>query len=57
MKILFGAMAVALAAGCAAPAETDLRDVDHTKVTAIEDTAARNGVRVYWVNPPRKAPR
>jgi hypothetical protein len=23
-------------------------------MSVIEDSAARNGVRVYWINPPRK---
>jgi hypothetical protein len=28
--------------------------VDEAKMQAVEQAAERNGVRVYWMNPPRK---
>ena len=28
--------------------------VDHAKMGVIEEQALRSGVRVFWVNPPRK---
>lgn len=42
-----------LAGGCATPAATDQSDA--ARMSLVERTAAERGVRVYWVNPPRKA--
>ena len=42
-----------LAGGCAAPGTADQNDGD--KMSLVERTAAERGVKVYWVNPPRKA--
>jgi type IV pilus biogenesis protein CpaD/CtpE len=46
-------------AGCAsAPkselATTDDNGVDRARMAVIEQQALRSGVRVFWVNPPRK---
>ena len=47
-----------LVGGCATgekgQAPAGIRDVDEAKMQAVEEAAARNGIRVYWVNPPRK---
>lgn len=44
--------------GCTSTAQQDpaLRDdgIDRAKMTAVEQQAERSGVRVFWVNPPRK---
>ncbi len=37
-----------------APVAPGMRDVDQAKVQQVEDAAAQRGVRVQWVNPPRK---
>ena len=50
------ALAIALL-GCSCtrtPPGPNFSDVDEAKMSVIEDNAARNGVRVYWINPPRK---
>jgi hypothetical protein len=47
---------VLLGCGCTrTPPGPNYSDVDQDKMSVIEDHAARSGVRVYWVNPPRKA--
>ncbi len=38
------------------PVAPGIRDVDQAKVQQVEDAAAQRGVRVQWVNPPRKQP-
>ena len=51
-----------LLAGCASTPPADTRkttttvmhDVDHAYVNAVSRQASRAGVRVHWVNPPRK---
>jgi len=52
------ALAVAIAlldCGCTrTPPGPSYSDVNEAKMSAIEESAARNGVRVYWINPPRK---
>lgn len=45
----------ACASGGKGQAPAGMRDVDEAKMQAVEEAAARNGIRVYWVNPPRKA--
>jgi hypothetical protein len=54
-------LAVTLVAGACAsadkqatPVAAGMRDVDEAKMQQVEDEAARRGVRVYWINPPRK---
>ena len=60
MKALGGlAVLVVSLCGCAtAPpseATADLYQIDTVRVNAIEQAATRLGVRVYWINAPRKA--
>jgi hypothetical protein len=45
-----------LATGCAslAPQASVDDDIDHAKVAAIERIAIDRGVKVYWLNYPRK---
>lgn len=51
-----------LLAGCASTPTPDTssttsaatRNVDHAYVNAVDRQASRTGVRVFWVNPPRK---
>ena len=44
-----------LGGGCTkTPPGPNYSDVDEAKMSVIEESAARAGVRVYWVNPPRK---
>ncbi len=41
--------------GCAsAPSDPDRYDIDMARVNAVEQAAARAGVRVYWINAPRR---
>src|SRR5882762_11625202 len=44
--------------GCASTPKSGLAtsydDVDHARMAIIEEQAARSGVRVFWMNPPRK---
>ena len=44
-----------LAGGCAAQSGVEQSDVDKAQMSLIERTALDRGVKVYWVNPPRKA--
>jgi hypothetical protein len=45
-----------LGCGCTrTPPGPNYSDVDEAKMSQVEDSAARNGVRVYWINPPRKS--
>jgi hypothetical protein len=49
-------MVLALTCGCTrTPPGPNYSDVDEAKMSQIEEGAARNGVRVYWINPPRKS--
>lgn len=46
-------------AGCASAPRSELATadddgVDYARMTAIEQQALRSGVRVFWMNPPRK---
>ncbi len=46
-------------AGCASAPKSELATsyddgVDRARMTIIEERAARSGVRVFWMNPPRK---
>ncbi len=43
-----------LAGGCATPGGTDPSDVDKGQMSLVERAAAERGVKVYWMNPPRK---
>jgi uncharacterized lipoprotein YmbA len=58
MRLAFALTLTVLAGGCAStepPLTTvGLRDVDQPKMDAVEEAAARRGVRVYWMNPPLK---
>ena len=50
-------VAMALITGCASQASTapgDAFAVDERKMGAIEHQATQLGLRVMWVNPPRK---
>jgi hypothetical protein len=37
-----------------APVSAGMQDADQAKMQQVEDVAARRGVRIQWVNPPRK---
>ena len=45
-------------AGCASAPKSELATtddgVDHARMVVIEQQALRSGVRVFWMNPPRK---
>jgi ABC-type sugar transport system substrate-binding protein len=47
-----------LASACASAdqpsAPVGVTGVDEAQMQAVEQAAERNGVRVYWMNPPRK---
>ncbi len=44
-----------LAVACAStPGEPRVNDVDQARMSVIDRTAADRGVKVYWINPPRK---
>jgi hypothetical protein len=44
--------------GCASTPKSELAvsddGVDRARMAIIEERAARSGVRVFWMNPPRK---
>ena len=44
-----------LAGGCAAPGGVEQSDLDKAQMSLVERAAADRGVKVYWMNPPRKA--
>lgn len=58
MKALFAASAVCLVASCAAtptPSVVEpVYELDLQKMAVIEEIAETRGVRVIWVNAPRK---
>ena len=44
-----------LAGGCTrTPPGPSYNDTDEAAMARVEEAAARNGVRIHWVNPPRK---
>ena len=43
-----------LVGGCAAPNGASQSDVDQAQMSLVDRTASDRGVKVYWVNPPRK---
>jgi hypothetical protein len=50
-------MSLVFVTGCAttpSQAALDNDDIDHRKVGAIERVAGERGVKVYWLNYPRK---
>jgi hypothetical protein len=59
MRLAFVLTLVLVGSGCAsadkpAPTSAEMRDVDQAKMQQVEDAAARRGVRIQWLNPPRK---
>jgi hypothetical protein len=54
--VLLAVVASFVASGCAslAPQASVDDDIDHAKVAAIERIATDRGVKVYWLNYPRK---
>jgi hypothetical protein len=58
MKLAFLVALTLVASACATadqpPAPAGMRGLDEAKMQAVEEAAERNGVRVYWMNPPRK---
>lgn len=58
MKAIAGLFVLLVLCGCAAAppsAQTVDRDqIDTARMNAVEQAAARVGVRVYWINAPRK---
>jgi len=59
MKLAFLLTVTLVAGGCASAKQPQsapaARDVDEAWMQRVDDEAARRGVRVHWVNPPRKA--
>ena len=56
MRLLLALALALLGYGCTrTPPGPSYSDADQDRMSVIEDRAARSGVRVYWVNPPRKA--
>jgi hypothetical protein len=57
MSSLLAVLGIVLA-GCAStaqePAAVGENGVDRARMATVEQQAARNGVRVHWVNPPLK---
>jgi len=53
---ILAALALIALAGCGAlPAQSlNYDDTDHARMTAVEQAATLRGVKVYWVNAPRK---
>jgi hypothetical protein len=53
------AVAAMACGGCTSMSQTQpaARDdgIDRGKMAVVETVAERSGVRVYWVNPPRKS--
>jgi type IV pilus biogenesis protein CpaD/CtpE len=60
MKLLLLLAIAALGlSGCASAPKSGLAavnddGVDHARMAIIEEHAARSGVRIFWMNPPRK---
>lgn len=59
MKALTGILALgALLIGCASPSAPGVANadngLDNARMNAIEREASRAGVRVYWINAPRR---
>jgi uncharacterized lipoprotein YmbA len=58
MRLAFVLTVTLLAGACASADQPQttvgLRDVDEAKMQAVEEAAEHRGVRVYWMNPPRK---
>lgn len=56
--ILLATLATALLAGCASTPPSDaapkVRGVDQAYIDTIDRHATRAGVRVHWINPPRR---
>jgi hypothetical protein len=48
--------AAALTTGCASIAAPQASDdgIDHERMSKIETAAKATGVKVFWINPPRK---
>lgn len=48
--------AAAVATGCATRADLQAYDdgIDHDRMAKIEAAAKSTGVKVFWINPPRK---
>ncbi|MFN2644617.1 MAG: hypothetical protein ABR570_06480 [Burkholderiales bacterium] len=61
MKLFLLASAAIVIAGCGSAAKNDAvggaYEDDQARMNAIEQQAARVGVRVIWVNPPQRAAR
>lgn len=59
MRLAFLLTVTVVAGACASSDQPQttvgLRDVDQAKMDAVERAAERNGVRVYWMNPPLKS--
>ena len=57
---ILAALALVALAGCASlPAPSTQAsvydDADHARIAAVEHAAALHGVKVLWINPPRKS--
>jgi hypothetical protein len=56
MRLILAVVIMLVACGCTrTPPGPSFSDIDEAKMSQIEERAARSGVRVYWLNPPRKA--
>ena len=55
MRLTVAVVIMLAACGCSrTPPGPTYSDTDEAAMARVEDAAARNGVRVHWVNPPRK---
>jgi thiamine biosynthesis lipoprotein ApbE len=58
MRLAFLVAITLVASACASADQSatpvGVTGVDEAKMQAVEQAAERNGVRVYWMNPPRK---
>ena len=58
MRITFVLTLTLVAGACASADQSDsavgMQGVDEAKIQAVEEAAEHRGVRVYWMNPPRK---
>jgi hypothetical protein len=55
---ILAALALIALTGCAslpAPQASGYDDTDHARMNAVEQAATLRGVKVYWVNAPRKS--
>ena len=53
---ILASLALIALAGCASAPQASVYDnTDHARMAAVEQAAALHGVKVLWINPPRKS--